>query len=375
MKKFLLVVVLSVAGSVAFSQTCTITGTGISNWSDTGSTITCAEGGTAVGKTTLIIPVGRTIIFDTNTDTWTGTTIEVLGTLRITANPVLYANVRVKSGGILDLVGKLSLGDSNPSCSYNLIVDTGGTVTVGATAADRLDICGETIMKGGGAGSCNSCGGTNSGQCLYNGDPYCQPTGGFVGPSAYGPSGYDPALPIELLFFNASALAEAVVLNWSTTSEENFLKFVIQHSSDGITFESIGEVAGQGFNIYDIESKYSFRDEAPLLGLNYYRLKALDLDDNFEYFEVRAVRIDAPKKLAVYPNPSTGESIAFRLNFNPQESDRIVLIDQVGVQVFAAPAAETENIIVFTRPLQPGIYTLRYISTDFEQVSRVVITH
>ena len=375
MKKLLFIAAFSLSGVGAFSQTCTITGVGTTNWSGSGNTIACAEGGNAVGKTTLIIPFGRTIVFDTNTDTWSGTTIEVSGTLRVTANPVLYTNIRVKSGGLLDLVGKLSLGNTDPACNYSLIVDAGGTVAVGATAADRLDICGKTIMKGGGIGACNNCGNTYSGQCPYNGDPYCQPPGGFVGPSAYDPSGYNPSLPIELAYFNTNAVDEGVSVTWATTIEENFLKFAIQRSSDGITFESIGEVAGQGFNIYEIESKYSFLDEAPLLGINYYRLKAVDLDESFEYFEVKAVRIDAPKKLAAYPNPSSGEMIGFRLNFNPEESDRIFLIDQVGVQVFTAKATETENTIVFTKPLQPGIYTLRYVSRDFEQVTRVVVSH
>lgn len=371
MKKLLVIAVVSIPAFAA-AQTCTVTGASPITWPTDGGGIACAEGGNAVGKTTLVIAFGTTVIFDNSSDSWTGTRIEVYGTMLITANPTLYTSVTVKDGGLLDLQGKLSLGEATtPGCNYNLIIEEGGTVNVGSTGADRLTICGTVIMKG--LGGCNDCGGTNSGSCPYNGQPYCEPLAGFTGPLAYDQDGYNSSLPVKLLYFDARGDDQTVALAWATIVEENFLKFIVQHSSDGVHFEDVGEVAGQGFNIYDIKSEYTFVDQAPLLGVNYYRLKAVDVDDAFEYFEVKAVRINASKRVAVYPNPSTGETIAFRLNFNPQESDRIFVIDQIGVQIFSAMATETENALVFSEPLQPGVYTLRYVSRDFEQVSRVVV--
>ena len=375
MEKLLLPVAFLLVSAAAGAQTCTLTGSGSYNWPASAASVACVEGGNAVGKSVLIIPVGKTVIFDTNTDTWTGGRIEVYGTLRVLANPVIYASVTVRAGGLMDLQGKLSVGDASPTCNYKVIVDAGGTVTLGATASERLTICNEVIMRGGGIGACNTCGGTYSGRCAYNGDPYCQPPGGFTGPAAYGEEGYNPSLPVKLLYFNAEASDERVALTWATIVEENFYKFFIQRSIDGVTFEDIGELEGQGFNIYDTESKYSFVDEAPLLGTNYYRLKAVDLDNSYEYFDVSAVRMSGSKKLAVYPKPSNGERISFRANFHYQESDRIVLIDQLGVEVFNRLAANMENHILFPNVLQPGIYMLRYTSKDFEQVARVVVRH
>lgn len=375
MKKLSLITAICFAVFTAHAQTCTVTGGNPLNWSNNGAAVACAEGGNALGKTTLVIPFGMTVIFNDNTDTWTGTTIEIYGVLQIAANPVINSNVRVKNGGVLDLLGKLSLGTNTPSCNYSLIVESGGTVTVGPTAADRLAICGVDVMRGGGLGACNDCGGTFSGQCPYDGKPYCQPPGGFTGPTAYDESGYNPSLPVELLYFNAVGTNEVVSLAWATTMEENFSEFIIQRSADGMLYEDIGNVQGQGFNIYDIESKYSFVDEAPFLGTNYYRLKAVDLDNSHEFSEVKAVRMNGSKKLAVYPNPSNGESISFRLNFSAQESDRIYLIDQLGVEILNDLATSMENTIVFHQVLKPGVYMLRYVSRDFEQVTRVVVTH
>jgi hypothetical protein len=91
----------------------------------------------------------------------------------------------------------------------------------------------------------------------------------------------------------------------------------------------MGEVVGVGRNIYDTETNYSFDDKAPVLGANYYRLKALDLDGAAEYFGVIVIKSTGTKQLAVYPNPSSGESISFQVNFNPSESDQILLINSL----------------------------------------------
>ena len=373
MKKLLLLATLFVSSSAA-AQVCTVTGTSPYNWPGNGSSVSCAEGGNPSTATVLVIPAGMTVIFDNSVDTWTGTRIEIYGTMRVTANPVVYASVTVKSGGLLDLQGKLSLGEAaTPGCDYDVVLDGGGRTILGGNSAERLTICGSVIMKG--SGGCNNCSGTFSSQCAYNDEPYCQPNGGFVGPLAFSKDGYNASLPVKLLYFNADASDETVSLKWATIVEENFYKFVVQRSGDGLMFEDIGKVAGQGFNIYEIESKYSFIDEAPTLGMNYYRLKAVDLDNSNEYSTVQAVQIQGPKKLAVYPNPSNGERIAFRSNFGYQESDRIIIIDQLGVEVFSGLASATESTITFQNPLQPGVYMLRYIAKDVEHVTRVVVRH
>jgi hypothetical protein len=180
-------------------------------------------------------------------------------------------------------------------------------------------------------------------------------------------------LPIKLLHFNARAAGDIVVLDWTTTLEENFLKFVIQRSADGLNFQDIGDIPGKGFDIYDIESKYSFEDAAPLLGQNYYRLKAIDVDDSFEYFQLKAVKMNGSKKLAVYPNPSFGDVISFRTNFSPGESDRVLVSDQLGMEIFNGRTTANPGSILFQNKLRPGIYLLRYVSNDFEQTARVVV--
>lgn len=356
--------------SVSFGQTvCTVTNPSPYYWNNPGAT--CSEGGNASTKSILRIPAGTTVYFNSVDDTWTGTQMEVYGTVNIVAGVTINANVVVMNGGRINISAKLTLGTGDPGCNYTLAVRTGGLVDVGDTGSDRLSICGEEIMKGN--GTCNSCGGTNSGKCAYNGSPYCEPTGGFKGPTGYYQGGYDGTLPVKLLNFAAAAESEAVNLSWTTTTEKNLLKFVLQRSDNGIDFQDIGEVAGSGADTDNIETSYSFTDKAPLLGFNYYRLKSVDLDNTFEFLGLELVKFNGSKHMTVYPNPSSGNSFQVQTNFRPAEDDYIVVSSALGVDILHFAVNNFDGKIAFENKLQPGVYLVSYVSADFKEVSRVIV--
>jgi hypothetical protein len=226
-------------------------------------------------------------------------------------------------------------------------------------------------MKGN--GDCNDCGGTNSGKCAYNGDPYCEPAGGFTGPTGYGENGYDAALPIKLLYFKVRQADQSIVLDWSTSMEENFEKFIIQRSQNGLAFHNIGEIASQGRDIYNITTDYSFEDKSPLLGYNYYRLKAVDWDGYNETFEVKAFKLTGGKHLSVYPNPSSGSSLFVETNFNPSENDQIVITNNLGIELYRTQPKQVNNEFTFQNILSPGMYFVKYISPSFTETSKVIV--
>lgn len=354
---------LGLAHASAFGQTCTITGTGTVNW----SAISCSEGGGTAGKSTLVIPANLTVV---NTgQNWTGTTIEVNGVLEINSTVTLNSSIMVNNGGVMNVHHDLMLGGGG-ACPYRLVVYTGGTVNIDHTGTAQIDICSTDVILGN--GNCDNCGGSSSAQCPLGSKPYCAPSGGITGPTGYDDTGYNPALPVKLLYFNAEPDASRVELSWATSQEENFYKFIIQRSGQGLEFEELGEVEGKGFNIHDTETRYSFADQMPLSGFNYYRLKAVDVDESVEYFGVKAVKVDGVREIAVYPNPASGQVISFRTNFSPGEADRVIVTNGVGVEIFNAAASTLQNRILLPQAPGAGIYTLRYIGHDFEESARVV---
>ena len=114
-------------------------------------------------------------------------------------------------------------------------------------------------------------------------------------------------LPVELINFNVTKLhANTSKINWATATEINNSHFVIERSYDGLTFEAIERVEGNG-NSQEILN-YAFLDNT--IGENqhvvYYRLNQFDYDGANELSEVRKVIFDVDNTVGsvdVYPNP------------------------------------------------------------------------
>ncbi|TDB64070.1 T9SS type A sorting domain-containing protein [Arundinibacter roseus] len=119
----------------------------------------------------------------------------------------------------------------------------------------------------------------------------------------------DP-LPVKLVSFTGGAGPESVLLRWETAEEVSNAGFEIQQSANAKSWERIGFVKG---NETTTERKaYSFEDVQPLNGINYYRLKQLDLDGKFALSKAIAIRFDGKNAFLIYPNP-TENSLQIRL--------------------------------------------------------------
>lgn len=53
------------------------------------------------------------------------------------------------------------------------------------------------------------------------------------------------SLPVTLLQFAGRKTTDGNLLNWITASEANSALFVVEHSTDGVNFKPVGEVAAQ----------------------------------------------------------------------------------------------------------------------------------
>jgi hypothetical protein len=113
-------------------------------------------------------------------------------------------------------------------------------------------------------------------------------------------------VPVQLMYFKGKAENNRSQLNWATATELNSDYFSIQRSVDLKEFTDVGQVKAAGDSRLKLE--YSFLDEAPLPGINYYRLKQVDKDGSAEYSKIVAVNVqDGSTQFAIYPNPSDGQ--------------------------------------------------------------------
>ena len=285
-------------------------------------------------------------------------------------------------GGVLPVLndGDVIYIDDDITISTNISTDADITVIIDAalTISGQLRVgASSTFQFPSAAGRLIDAGSGNSAKIVI-GPGGAEWSGGDD--DLTGPGSFDDnwtcctlVLPVKLIDFTVDVDQQKVSLKWVTIMEENFREFIVERADDGINYEAIGSIVGKGFDIHNIESRYSFVDESPLIGLNYYRLKAVDLDDSYEYFGVKAARVASPRQVAIHPNPSSGDAISFNLNFRPGESARIVVVDQRGMEVFRTGISALETSLSFDNKLRPGIYMLRYISGDFENTTRFIV--
>ncbi|HCN36134.1 MAG TPA: hypothetical protein DIS94_00275 [Bacteroidetes bacterium] len=113
-------------------------------------------------------------------------------------------------------------------------------------------------------------------------------------------------LPVELSNFNFAVSGNNVSLKWTTTEERNNSGFEIERrNSNSENWSKIGFVEGSG-NSNEIKN-YSYSDLNLISGKYNYRLKQIDYNGNFKYYNLESeVIVGVPDKYLLsqnYPNP------------------------------------------------------------------------
>jgi len=170
-------------------------------------------------------------------------------------------------------------------------------------------------------------------------------------PESKGDLNVNQVLPVELISFKAALMVNGININWITASETNNSHFEVERSSDGMEFESIGFVPGNG-STYE-EQTYEFADFIPRKSVNYYRLKQVDFNGVFEYSMVISVNILEEASIIIAPNPIQQNSELRIMRRNMNDID-FVLMNMTG-QVVRFYQNLDENIITIN-DLSPGIY-------------------
>ena len=178
-------------------------------------------------------------------------------------------------------------------------------------------------------------------------------------------------IPVTWLSFNARLEDRVVLLDWKTATELNSSHFDVERSINGYQFEKIGRVKAAG-NSNTITS-YDFTDRLPVKGMNYYRLKQVDLDGAFSYSETKKVEIKTDMPLFVlYNNPSNGSAITVK---TANTAALLGIFDIAGKKLKEIPIVNrTQQIDLSALP--SGTYTaVLYKDASVIAVEKIVIQH
>ena len=121
------------------------------------------------------------------------------------------------------------------------------------------------------------------------------------------------ALPIELLSFKGQYTEKGNLLTWTSANEIQNKGFDIESSRDGLRFEKIGFVAGNGTS--NRVHHYHFEDPSSLESSDnvlYYRLRQWDFDGGFDYSNIISITMNGKPVAGIFPNPGSGTFYPYR---------------------------------------------------------------
>lgn len=168
------------------------------------------------------------------------------------------------------------------------------------------------------------------------------------------------SLPVGLLKFEAEKQHEKALLSWVTVNETNNAGFMIERSANAKVWQRIGftESKSENGNSSSVLN-YSFEDEKPLKGKNYYRLQQLDKDGKVNLSPVRMLVFNSGFDIDVHPNPANTTVVVSGLKGN----ESVTVTDMTGKQVFSASVSGSELNIDLSH-FAEGVYNISVYDTN-----------
>jgi len=179
-------------------------------------------------------------------------------------------------------------------------------------------------------------------------------------------------LPIKLLYFGAEYIANSknAVVTWGANTDYTDEFFIVEKSTDGYTFDSVGTIQSIGLGRGD----YEFVDQTPIYnGFTYYRLRWVE-NEVHHYSDVTAIAVDDhTNDIIIHPNPFN-EFIKidnFGDYFGPCE---LKIYNTTGKEVLSSnfQLGVVNKIEINTKELSPGIYNAIIKTNGYTKTIKII---
>ncbi|MDD5360725.1 MAG: T9SS type A sorting domain-containing protein [Ignavibacteria bacterium] len=192
---------------------------------------------------------------------------------------------------------------------------------------------------------------------------------------------FNTITPVHLSSFSAFFKNKNIILNWVTTLEQNNSGFDIERKTKIEKWIKTGFVKGNGTS--NSPFNYSFEDRNMQTGEYYYRLKQIDYNGNFEYYNLSgSILVGIPSKFDLsqnYPNPFNPIT---KINFELPEDTKvnITIFDLTGrivrTIVNEARTAGYHTVQFDASGISSGVYLYRIITgagNNFVMTKKLVV--
>jgi parallel beta-helix repeat protein len=182
------------------------------------------------------------------------------------------------------------------------------------------------------------------------------------------------ALPITLTSFEVSAIgAHSALLQWSTAAELNNEEFIVQRSTDGVTFQNIGTVKGSGTK--NALSSYTFTDTYAPSGIVYYKLIQIDYNGKQSNGPIKSISFSA-SEINIIPVSNSENVYSIATNFSTTTSlfyQVIAATGQIVAQGTYTSSAGVFEKTVNLQQLAPAVYIFRVAGAESVYVDKVIV--
>ena len=138
-------------------------------------------------------------------------------------------------------------------------------------------------------------------------------------------------LALKKLDLSASLSSSIVKLNWNTKDEAGVLNYIVERSSDGQNFQSIGSVNSKGNGSFN----YILNDNisSATVSKYYYRLKVINHTGPFSYSRIVTINLKQTGKILIGPNPFN-DIVQIQYQSDSKKEIQLTLFNTAGQVLF-----------------------------------------
>ena len=171
-------------------------------------------------------------------------------------------------------------------------------------------------------------------------------------------------LPVDFVNVEANCMPSSVAINWTTASEINSYRFVIERSEDGLFFLPVSTI--ESVKNSSDQTSYTWDDTEPINGIAYYRIKQENQDGSERYSDIRSVTctLQNNKNVTIFPNPFSDE-VTISIPDETNELVTIQLFNTLGQLVEQTTfKSKIRHTWRFGKQFNAGMYVIRVDDGD-----------
>lgn len=187
-------------------------------------------------------------------------------------------------------------------------------------------------------------------------------------------------LPAEIKTFGASITPEQYVkVAWETSTEVQSKHFIIERSIDGIKFNVMSQIVA---SVNSITTKsYSYTDQKPFLGKNYYRLKFYDATGKEFIYKTLTVTVSilnaepniSEQKIKVSPNPVDDNSFLIEIFDKPISQIQLINIIGLPIPIESIVLDNQKMQVLLPNTVNAGLYFLVLEMGETKVTEKIII--